>query len=91
MRPAHSPHTRLRQLAGLLANHSGRFTLLLESDHPAATAADTQALLELRKIYCTHTRCLDCLIGQTLLAPAVTPQGTPPNLSENQLWRIRHN
>lgn len=146
MRPPHSPHIRLRQLAGLLANHSGRFTLLLESDHPAAildtlkaeglgqqtrhtllinafipllsayaavrkepaqyekalrwlyqtppenntiirrwrqlglpaaTAADTQALLELRKMYCTHTRCLDCLIGQTLLAPAATPHGNP--------------
>jgi hypothetical protein len=142
MRPAHSPHVRLNQLAGLLANHGGRFTLLLESDHPsdilnslvakglgsqtkrsilinafipllsayaalrqeraqhekalrwlyltppenntiirrwrqlglpAATAADTQALLELRKTYCTQTRCLDCLIGQTLLTPDRNP------------------
>ena len=35
MRPAHAPYARLRQLAALLANHTGRFTLLLESDHPA--------------------------------------------------------
>jgi hypothetical protein len=36
MRPAHAPYTRLRQLAALLSNHTGWFTLLLESDHPAA-------------------------------------------------------
>jgi hypothetical protein len=138
MRPAHAPHTRLRQLAALLSNHTGWFTLLLESDHPApllktldarglgiqtkrsilinahipllyaysmlrqethqrdkalrwlaslppenntiirrwqqlglpvVTAADTQALLELRKTYCSGKRCLDCAIGQALLTP----------------------
>jgi hypothetical protein len=136
MRPANLPHVRLRQLATILSNHSGWFTLLLESDHPAAllktldvdglgmqtkcsilinahipllyaysilrqetrqgdkalrwlesmpaesnsiirrwrklglravTAADTQALLELRKMYCLEKKCLDCAIGQTLL------------------------
>jgi hypothetical protein len=33
----------------------------------AVTAADTQALLELRKNYCSQKKCLDCAIGQTLL------------------------
>jgi hypothetical protein len=138
MRPAHSPTVRLRQLAALLMNHSGRFTLLLESDKPkstlqaldvkglgmatrrslvinahipllyaygmlrteshlrdkalrwlaelppennhvirswreqgmtARTAADTQALLELRKNYCLEKKCLDCAIGRHLLRP----------------------
>ncbi len=137
MRPAHSPYVRLRQLAALLANHSGRFTLLLESDHPAPllktllatglgpamrhsilinafvpllytysilrqepsqrnktilwlniippennrvvrgwhalglaarSAADTQALLELRKSLCLEKKCLECTIGRSLLA-----------------------
>lgn len=139
MRPAHSPIVRLRQLAALLLNHSGRFTLLLESDDPKAalesltvnslgpttrssivinayipllyaygtlraeqqmrdkalrwlsemspednhvirswrelgtiarSAADTQALLELRKNYCLEKKCLDCAIGRHLLSPA---------------------
>ncbi|HTR30956.1 MAG TPA: DUF2851 family protein [Puia sp.] len=160
MRPAHSPIVRLRQLAALLLNHSGRFTLLLESDDPEAsletltvnglglttrrsivinahipllyaygtlraephlrekalrwlgasgphavetsavtcaagsvappennhvirswrelgiiarTAADTQALLELRKNYCLEKRCLDCAIGRLLLRPPTSP------------------
>jgi hypothetical protein len=152
MRPAHSPLVRLRQLAALLSNHSGRFTLLLESEQPgplllsldakglgtatrhsivinafipllyayavfrqepqlrdkalrwlhetppeanniirrwcelgmtARTAADTQALLELRKSYCSQKKCQDCAIGQTLLTasqPILTP---PPPASEN--------
>jgi hypothetical protein len=154
MRPAHSPYTRLRQLAALLSNHSGWFTLLLESDHPvallktldtkglgtqikhsilinayvpllyaygtlrqeprqrekalrwlqattpednaiirrwremglpAATAADTQALLELRKSYCSGKKCLDCTIGQSLLAmpsPASESLPSPPDRDE---------
>ena len=141
MRPAHSPPVRLRQLAGLLRNHSGRFTLLLESDHPtpvletlateglgwsmrhsilinafvpllftygslrqepiqrnkaffwlhatppeknrfirnwnklgvmSRSAADTQALLELRKSWCLKKKCLDCAIGQSLLHSSAT-------------------
>lgn len=150
MRPASSPYIRLRQLAALLSGHTGWFTLLLESDHPAPllqtlhteglgtqtrhsilinafipllsayatlrqeprqhrkalrwlyetppenntiirhwqqlgtpthTAADTQALLELRKNYCREKKCLDCAIGQTLLTP-LTPAPateTPPS------------
>jgi hypothetical protein len=144
MRPAHSPAVRLRQLAALLLDHSGRFTLLLESDHPEPvlrtlavkglgmmsrqsivinayipllyaygvlraepqmrekairwlsetpsennriirgwrdigmtprSAADTQALLELRKNYCLEKKCLDCSIGRHLLMalPATDP------------------
>jgi hypothetical protein len=45
---------------------------------PAATAADTQALLELRKNFCAPKRCLDCAIGRILLA-------TPAPASENLL------
>jgi hypothetical protein len=162
MRPAHSPYTRLRQLAALLSKHTGWFTLLLESDHPADllktldakglgastkrsilinahipllyaygtlrqeprqrdkalrwlestppednriirrwrqlgmtahTAADTQALLELKKNYCSGKKCLDCAIGQALLTatasapgpviqPPLTP-GPPSPASEN--------
>ncbi len=136
MRPAHQPAVRLAQLAALLNRYTGWFTILIESDHPAAllktldveglgmqtkhsilinahipllyaysilrqetrqrdkalrwlesmpaesnsiirrwrelglravTAADTQALLELRKNYCSEKKCLDCAIGQTLL------------------------
>ncbi|HET6256115.1 MAG TPA: DUF2851 family protein [Puia sp.] len=150
MRPAHSPLRRLRQLAVILSNHSGWFTLLLESDHPAAflktldagglgtstkhsilinagipllsaystlrqeprqhekatrwlyetppennsiirrwrelgmpahTAADTQALLELKKNFCAPKKCLDCAIGRALLAdpsPAA-PSPTRPS------------
>jgi hypothetical protein len=147
MRPAHGPYTRLRQLAALLSNHTGWFTLLLESDRPAAlfetldvkglgaqtkrsilinahipllyaysalrqeprqrdkalrwleslppenntvirrwqqlglpvaTAADTQALLELKKNFCAPKTCLDCAIGRILLA-------TPAPASENLL------
>ena len=33
----------------------------------AETAADSQALLELKKNYCKTRKCLDCAIGQTLL------------------------
>jgi hypothetical protein len=35
----------------------------------ARTAADTQALLELKKNYCSGKKCLDCAIGQALLTP----------------------
>jgi Protein of unknown function (DUF2851) len=38
-----------------------------QSGMTARTAADTQALLELRKNYCSEKKCLDCAIGQTLL------------------------
>lgn len=34
---------------------------------PVRTAADTQALLELRKTYCSAKKCLDCAIGHCLL------------------------
>ena len=147
MRPAHSPHTRLRQLAALLTNHTGRFATLLESDHPsvllktlhaeglgtatkhsilinafipllyaygtlrqepalrtkalrwleltppennhiirgwrqlglpAATAADTQALLELKRNYCDQKKCLQCAIGQHLLSAAPIATPAPP-------------
>ncbi len=147
MRPAHSPYTRLRQLAALLSNHTGWFTLLLESDHPAAlletldvqglgaatkqsilinahipllyaygtlrqepqqrdkalhwlqetppennsvirhwrklgmparSAADTQALLELRKSYCLEKKCLDCGIGQALLTTSAPEPASLP-------------
>jgi len=146
MRPAHSPAVRLRQLADLLNNHTGRFTLLLESDDyapilqtlgaaglgktmrnsilinaivpllyaygtlraepqlcekalrwlsetppennhvirswrelgmTAHTAADTQALLELRKNYCREKKCLDCTIGRHLLTAAPAPPPLP--------------
>jgi hypothetical protein len=152
MRPAHSPSVRLGQLADLLSNHSGRFTLLLESDQPgpllrsldakglgtatrhsivinafipllyayavfrqepqlrdkalrwlhetppednniirrwcdlgmiARTAADTQALLELRKNHCSEKKCLDCAIGRTLLTAAQPILTPPPPASEN--------
>ena len=143
MRPAHSPQVRFRQLAALVKDHSGRFTLLLESDHPgpilrslaveglgmatrrsilinafipllyayaalrqepsvrnktfrwlhamppednhiirkwrsldmaAKSAADTQALLELRKSLCLEKKCLDCAIGRSLFAlPVAAP------------------
>jgi Protein of unknown function (DUF2851) len=33
----------------------------------AETASATQALLELKKNYCRQRKCLDCMIGQTLL------------------------
>jgi len=33
----------------------------------AETASATQALLELKKNYCRPRKCLDCMIGQTLL------------------------
>jgi hypothetical protein len=147
MRPAHSPYTRLRQLVTLLSNHTGWFTLLLESNHPAAlletldvqglgaatkqsilinahipllyaygtlrqepqqrdkalrwlqetppennsvirhwrklgmparSAADTQALLELRKNYCLEKKCLDCGIGQVLLTASVPGSASLP-------------
>jgi len=154
MRPAHFPTVRFRQLAAILSNHSGWFTLLLESDHPsavlttldadglgkqtkhailinahipllyayaklrqetrhrdkalrwlnalppennhiihrwrqlglpAATAADTQALLELRKNYCSKKKCLDCAIGQTLLTTNAAPAETSaPHASTGQ-------
>lgn len=34
---------------------------------PATDAADTQAMLEMKKSYCTHFRCLDCSVGNHLL------------------------
>lgn len=142
MRPANSPYVRLRQLAELSSNHTGRFTLLLESADPgpllktlqtkglgpamrysilinafipllyayaslrqelsqshktflwlqalppennhiirgwrdmgirARSAADTQALLELRKSYCREKRCLQCEIGRRLLTAPPMP------------------
>jgi hypothetical protein len=159
MRPAHFPTVRFRQLAAILSNHSGWFTLLLESVHPSAvlatlnveglgmqtkhailinahipllyaysilrqetrhrdkalrwlntlppennhiirrwrqlglptaTAADTQALLELRKNYCSKRKCLDCAIGQTLMttnaapAPPAQAGADPPQASTGQ-------
>ena len=33
----------------------------------SSNAADTQALLELRKYYCQNRRCLECQVGQALL------------------------
>lgn len=53
---------------------------------PARTAADTQALLELRKTYCTPIKCLECAIGRSLLivppakaaAAGATNPSTPP-------------
>jgi len=36
---------------------------------PIATAADTQALLELKKTYCAEKKCLLCAIGRHLLTP----------------------
>jgi Protein of unknown function (DUF2851) len=47
---------------------------------PAATAADTQALLELKKNFCDPKRCLDCAIGQSLLT-SPTPSPASENLS----------
>jgi hypothetical protein len=44
----------------------------------ARTAADTQALLELRKIYCSEKKCLDCAIGQALLTANATDPAPPP-------------
>ena len=32
-----------------------------------ANAADSQALLELKKNYCDPRKCLDCAVGQTML------------------------
>jgi hypothetical protein len=144
MRPAHSPFVRLRQLAGLLTDHPGRFATLLESEHPsaildtltvnglgrqtkqlllinafipllfaygcirrdvrpcekalhwlgscppennsiirrwrqlglpAATAADTQALLELKRSHCDPRKCLQCDIGKSLLGRHPTATG----------------
>ena len=37
-------------------------------------AADTQALLELKRHYCDPKRCLDCAIGNELLAPGKGPE-----------------
>jgi hypothetical protein len=34
---------------------------------PVTNAADSQALLELKKSYCNGRKCLDCAIGQRLL------------------------
>jgi len=34
---------------------------------PVKNAADSQALLELKKNYCNDRKCLDCAIGQHLL------------------------
>jgi hypothetical protein len=152
MRPAHQPPVRLAQLAALLTRYTGWFTILIESDHPAAlletldveglgiqtkhsilinahipllyaysimrqetrqrdkalrwlesipaesnsiirhwrelgfravTAADTQALLELKKNWCTPKECLDCAIGQTLLAANPGASLRPEPASEN--------
>ena len=41
----------------------------------AETASATQALLELKKNYCRQRKCLDCMIGQTLLGQ---PKPAPP-------------
>ncbi|HLX66106.1 MAG TPA: DUF2851 family protein [Puia sp.] len=45
----------------------------------AHSAADTQALLELRKNYCSEKKCLGCGIGRQLLTanPAMSPRLTP--------------
>jgi hypothetical protein len=48
---------------------------------PTATAADTQALLELKKNFCDPKRCLDCAIGQSLLGQSPTPSPASENLS----------
>ncbi|AHM59818.1 hypothetical protein D770_07775 [Flammeovirgaceae bacterium 311] len=42
-------------------------------DMPAATAADTQALLELFNEYCTPKKCLQCSIGLAILKNDGTP------------------
>lgn len=38
---------------------------------PAQTAADSQALLELKNQYCQSRRCLDCSIGKSILGRAL--------------------
>jgi hypothetical protein len=43
----------------------------------AETASATQALLELKKNYCRPRKCLDCMIGQTLLGQT-QPKPAPP-------------
>ncbi len=50
---------------------------------PAATAADTQALLELKKNFCTPKKCLECAIGQTLLAARSEATLKPALANEN--------
>jgi hypothetical protein len=50
---------------------------------PAASAADTQALLELKKNFCDPKRCLDCAIGQSLLTSPAEGSPTPSPASEN--------
>jgi hypothetical protein len=46
----------------------------------ARNAADTQALLELRKIYCSEKKCLDCAIGQALLTANATEPAPLPKV-----------
>jgi Protein of unknown function (DUF2851) len=44
---------------------------------PVTNAAVSQALLELKKSYCSPRKCLDCAIGRRLLGPGTEPIGSP--------------
>ena len=64
------PHTRekaLRWLEEIGPESNSIITGWRRLGIAAETAAGTQALLELKKNYCGHRKCLDCMIGQTLL------------------------
>jgi hypothetical protein len=74
------PHTRakaLRWLEEIGPESNSIITGWRRLGVAAETASATQALLELKKNYCRHRKCLDCLIGQTLLGQP-QPKPAPP-------------
>ncbi|MTB49650.1 DUF2851 family protein [Lewinella sp. W8] len=57
----------------------------------AGNAADSQALLSLKKEYCSRSRCLECPVGQEVLGQTYRKDGDGPILSLNEravLYRI---
>jgi Protein of unknown function (DUF2851) len=74
------PHTRekaLRWLEEIGPESNSIITRWRRLGVAAETASATQALLELKKNYCQPRKCLDCMIGQTLLGQP-QPKPAPP-------------
>jgi hypothetical protein len=74
------PHTRekaLRWLEEIGPESNSIITGWRRLGITADTASASQALLELKKNYCRQRKCLDCMIGQTLLGQP-QPKPAPP-------------
>jgi hypothetical protein len=70
----------LRWLAEMRAEKNTVIAGWMQQGLEVVTAAEGQALLELKKRYCMARRCLECAIGRALLNYVPTALGQAPTV-----------